>query len=549
MSADRRCDGCRDTHEDEVLELAGSTARALRADLRSLHPVASRLAGGCVERLADVAACAGSYHDLDDRQHRVSRPGGATKTGVTRVAHEPHRHTRHDFGRWQGPLRLKALGANRTARERVRTRRRRTTHNCTGQATTADDDRTNRNRYARSAATPRERLAAVPISTDRHARRTHSAAAGHATHEPVCGRHPSPDKDLRAGADEPARPGASQRDRRASSAAREADRRPTKIARGATTRAQPSVRVRGSFTQGPSGSPRLARVRRPAPRHRARHDANRGSLIRVAARAQRVGTTIDAATATSHRRARIVDLPRSPAREPDRKAARVMWQGEIGYRPPRTIPLVERIPIALTDTARPQPPAGSGYSSRGSSTATSRREVHAPSTEAPPHSPRRGPFVVRREWCGRPTEPPTMARRAAAGQRAEASVTFKGARGSTPRSVPETKSPCTRAMTRSSNSSRACPSSFGAHDSSSAARRSSQPISGRRRSSMRALRTSRRSMRRWAAFARSAASTGGPSHEVDEPSCPRRSGHASPAGPHVPRGVRARGPRATAANA
>ena len=97
-----------------------------------------------------------------------------------------------------------------------------------------------------------------------------------------------------------------------------------------------------------------------------------------------------------------------------------MWQGEIGYRPPRTIPLVERIPIALTDTARPQPPAGSGYSSRGSSTATSRREVHAPFTEAPPHGPRRGPFVVRREWCGRPTAPPTMAntaRRAATGPR------------------------------------------------------------------------------------------------------------------------------------
>ena len=144
-----------------------------------------------------------------------------------------------------------------------------------GQATTANDDRTNRNRYTRSAATPRERLAAVPKSTDRHARRTQSAAAGHATHEPVCGRHPNPGKDLRAGADGPARPGASQRDRRASSAAREADRRPTKIARGATTRAQASVRVRGSFTQGPSRSPRLARVRRPARRHRARRDASR----------------------------------------------------------------------------------------------------------------------------------------------------------------------------------------------------------------------------------------------------------------------------------
>ena len=73
----------------------------------------------------------------------------------------------------------------------------------------------------------------------------------------------------------PARPGASQRDRRASIAARQAERRPANIARGATTRAQPSVRVRGSFTQGPSRSPRLARVRRPARRHRARRDASR----------------------------------------------------------------------------------------------------------------------------------------------------------------------------------------------------------------------------------------------------------------------------------
>lgn len=137
----------------------------------------------------------------------------------------------------------------------------------------------------------------------------------------------------------PARPGASQRDRRASIAAREADRRPTNIARGATTRAQPSVRVRGSFTQGPSRSPRLARVRRPRTAT-SRAAMQAGSLIRVAARSQRVGTTIDAATATSHRRARIAE----PAEIAGTRA------GPQGC--PRDVAAGNRIPAASRDCAR-----------------------------------------------------------------------------------------------------------------------------------------------------------------------------------------------------
>ena len=215
-----------DAHEDEVLELAGAprelVARTHRSPMGGRESrdidivIRASTRRGVREALDTAASGAGGYRVEGPEIDRIEFPTRrAKKTGVTRVAHEPLRPTQHHFGRRQGPLRQEALGANRTAR----------------------------------AATPQERLAAVPILTDRHARCTQSAAAEHAT--------------------------------RASSAVREADRRPMKIARGATTRAQPSVRVRGSFTQGPSRSPRLARVRRPAPRHRARRDANRGSLTRI----------------------------------------------------------------------------------------------------------------------------------------------------------------------------------------------------------------------------------------------------------------------------
>jgi len=54
-------------------------------------------------------------------------------------------------------------------------------------------------------------------------------------------------------------------------------------------------------------------------------------------------------------------------------------------------------PVPAADGPRNQPPSGSGYSSRGSSIGTSSRDVHAPSTDAPPRGPRRGPLVVRLE--------------------------------------------------------------------------------------------------------------------------------------------------------
>ena len=330
MSADRPPhDGRRDTHEDEVLELPAAPrelfARIHRALQRHLRPHAAGREGPCLtgggilearwdhreSRDIDILIRASTRGDVretldtaaseagrlsggraGDRPHRVSRPRERRRMGVTRVAHEWHRRTQHDFGRWRGPLRQEALGANRTARERVRTRRRRTTHDCTGQATTANDDRTNRNRYARSATTPRERLAAVPISTDRHVRRTQSAAAGHATHEPACGRHPIPARTC-----EPV-----PTDQRAQVQVNETDAHRARHARLIAGRRRLLAAQRPAPSHRYASAARSRKARRAARDSRvfdiphrdiARAAMHAGSPIRVAARPQRVGTTIE----------------------------------------------------------------------------------------------------------------------------------------------------------------------------------------------------------------------------------------------------------------
>ena len=56
-----------------------------------------------------------------------------------------------------------------------------------------------------------------------------------------------------------------------------------------------------------------------------------------------------------------------------------------------------RRPIARYSPPRGHPPSGSDYSSRDSPIGSSRRDVDAPSTEAPPRGPRRGTLLVRLE--------------------------------------------------------------------------------------------------------------------------------------------------------
>ena len=209
------------------------------------------------------------------------------------------------------------LRANRTAREqdapagpgprthepaRTPSPRPKTAHDCTEQATTANDDRTNRNRSAGSAATPRERLQCRDRQTA-HARRTKSAAAEHATHQP---------------------------DQRAQVQVNETDAHRSRHARPIVGRRTSLVAQRPAPNRRYASPARSRKARRAARDSRvfdvphrgiARAAMQTGSLIRAAARSQRVGTTIDAATATSHRRARIADLQRSLAHEPDRKAA------------------------------------------------------------------------------------------------------------------------------------------------------------------------------------------------------------------------------------
>lgn len=182
--------------------MGGSTARALRADLRSLHPVTSRLAGGCVERLADVAACTGSF--TMSMIDRIEFPDQASD--------EDGRHSRRARAAPAHAARFRGDGKDRSGKRRVGANR---------------------------------------------------------------------------------------------------------TARGATTRAQPSVRVRGSFTQGPSRSPRLARVRRPVPRRRARRDASRfadpcRSAIPTSRYDHRRGNRHEPSPSTDRRPAEIADTRTGP---------------------------------------------------------------------------------------------------------------------------------------------------------------------------------------------------------------------------------------------